>query len=79
MTYLWAVGRGKVLVGSALIAVHGGGHGCGLVDIVGVVLVLGTHCLLWFVIVVVRAIVVHVNYCACLRSEEHTSELQSRP
>ena len=37
-------GRGKLLVGSALIAVRGGGRGRGLVDVAGVVLVLGARC-----------------------------------
>ena len=66
MTYLRAVGQGKLLVGSALITVHGGGCGRGLVDIVGVVLVLGACCSPWFVILVFRAIVICICYCACL-------------
>ena len=48
-------GRGKMSVGCPLIAVHGGGHRRVLVDVVGIILILGTHCSSWFVIIVVRA------------------------
>ena len=49
-------------MGSTLIAIRGGGRGRGLVDVVGVVLVLGACCLSWFVIIVIQAVVVRVCY-----------------
>ena len=42
-----------MFVGCALVAVRGGGRGHVLVDVVGVVLILGARCWSWFVIVVV--------------------------
>ena len=54
-----------MFVSCALVAVRGGGRGCVLVDVVGVVLILGTRCWSWFVIVVVRGSC-HSHLLSCM-------------